>query len=376
MLKYFLYSQNKNHNRLFIILFKQELYKAERLLLSHDIDLSKVDKVRRNVKKWFSYRLLNCGDKTIVFSGEDFPNFNESELGTIKEFFLQIFGEVEFMVCAYTRDPVTYASSAYQQRVRRKLAETKTDKFPYEEKIGRYIDIFGRKSIHLYKFEDACQYHKGPVYYLLNKMGLKDKVIDQMHIHRKNDSLSDVAVDLFKHINRELPIDQCNIKKGLRNNRDYKYLIYLPGRKFQLTEEDTAVLQGKAKHDMVWLKNNFDISYSLNCKSSGNTSLEFGDDYVEKMIVVLKKSNPIIRKLIYGYIKQKTSETNLDVKSQHNLRIIESHIKQKYSLMIDLSYTKLAYRQRVFWFFYDLLKRSKTLRWLKYQWIDKRGSIS
>ncbi len=356
-------------------MFKQDYYKDERLVLSQDIDLSKIAKIRRNLKKWLSYRLLNSGEKTIVFSSEYFPHFNESELGTIKEFFNQIFGEVEFMVCAYTRDPVTYASSAYQQRVRRELIDKKTEAFPYEEQIGRYIDIFGRKSIHLYKFEDACQYHKGPVYYLLNKMGLKDKVIDQMHIHRTNDSLSDVAVDLFKHINRELPINRCNVEKGLRNNRDYKYLRSLPGRKFQLTEEDTAELQGKTKHNMVWLENNFDISYSLNCKSSGNTSLEFSDDYVKEMVVVLQKSNPIIRKLIYGYIKQKTSEANLDVKSQHNLRIIESHIKQKYTLMINLSYAKLAYRQRIFWIFYDLLKRSKTLRWLKYQWIDKQGSI-
>ncbi len=373
---YPLWDGYRNHNRLFIILFKQDVYKYERLFLIHEIDLSRIEKIRSDVKEWLTKRLLNCSASNIVFSGEYFPNFNEAELAAIKEFFNQILGEVEFVICAYTRDPVSYASSAYQQQVRRQSSDNKAIYFPYEEKIGRYIKAFGRKSINLYKFEDACQYHNGPVYFLLSKIGLKDKAVDQMRIHRRNDSMSDMAVDLFKYINRELPLDGFNIRNGLRSKRDYKYLKSLPGGKFQLLEEDTDILRDKTISDMIWLKEIFDISYSLDCKSPGNIHIEFNDYYVKKMIVVLRKSNPIMRKLIHGYIKLKMSEANLDARSQNNLLILESHFKNRYTLAINLSYTKLAYRQKVVWVFYDLLRRSKTLRWLKHQWIDKQGSIS
>jgi hypothetical protein len=191
-----------------------------------------------------------------------------------------------------------------------------------------------------------------------------------------HDSMSDMAVDLFKYINHELPLDRFNIENGLRNNRDYQYLKSLPGRKFQLSKEDTAILMEVTKRDMVWLKDNFGISYALNCKSHGNTPLVFEDDYVKDMTVVLKKSNPIIRKLIHGYITQRLAGGDLDTKSRDNLRTLESHFNDKFAFTTNLSYTKLAYRQRVIWILYDLLRRSKTLRWLKHQWMDKQGSIS
>ncbi len=373
---YPLWDGYRNHNRLFIILFKQDIHKDERLLLIHEIDLSKIEKMRRAAKEWLTNRLLNSSASTVVFSGEYFPNFNESELKSIKAFFNKALGEAEFVIYAYTRDPVTYANSAYQQRVRRQSSDNIVLCFYYEEKIGRYIKAFGRKNINLYKFEDACQHRRGPVYFLLNKMGLKDTVIDQMLIHRLNDGMSDMAVDLFKYINRELPLNGYNTKNGLRNIRDYKYLQSLPGRKLQLQEKDAATLRDKTINDMIWLKNMFDIRYSLDFKSPGNMSLEFSDDYVNKMIVVLRKSNPIVRKLIHGYIKHKMTEGNLDSKSHNNLLILESHFKNRYPFAANLSFTKLAYRQRVVWFLHGLLKQSKTLRWLKHQWTDKQGPIS
>jgi len=64
-----------NHNRLFITLFKADLYKYERLILLHEINLSKIEKIRSNVKQWLTNRLLNSSAHTFIFSGEHFPNF-------------------------------------------------------------------------------------------------------------------------------------------------------------------------------------------------------------------------------------------------------------------------------------------------------------
>jgi len=266
---------------------------------------------------------------------------------------------------------VTYASSTYQQRARLFPSDTKVIYFPYGKNIGRYLKVFSQKSINLFRFEDACKYPKGPVCFLLNKIGLKDGVIDRMQIHSNNESMSDMAVDLLTYINREIPYTEANIKNGLRKRFDCKHLISLPGRKYQLLEQDVDKLRDKTKSNMIWLKENFNISYSVKHKSPNNIYLEFDDTYVEIMIVVLRKLSPIIKKLIYDYIHSRITEVSLDVKSRNNLLILESHFKQKYFLITKLSYSQLAYPQKIIVVAYNLLKRSRKFRRLKHRWIDK-----
>ncbi len=362
---------NTHHNKLFILLFKEYLNQNENLLFEYGIELSRVDEIRSDFRSWLTEKLLNTTATTIIFSGEYFPNFNQSELEAIKEYFNETLGEVEFQIYAYTRDPVSYASSAFQQRAREFPSDTKVIYFPYEEQIGRYLKAFGQKSINLFKFEDACKHPKGPVCFLLNKIGLMDDVIDRMRIHDNNESMTDMAVDLLTYINRELPYTEHNLKKGLRKRFDYIYLISLPGRKFQLPETDTVKLLYKTRRNMTWLNENFDINYSCDYKSSGNKYLEFDGVYVETMIEVLRKLNPIIKKLIYDYINIRLTEVNLDAKSKNNLHILESHFKDNYALTTRLSYSRLAYPQKIIVFVHNLLKRSRALRLLKRRWIDR-----
>ncbi len=360
-----------HHNKLFILLFKDNLDQNKNLLLTHEIELTRVNKIRSDLRSWLTEQLLNTTASTIMFSGEHFPNFNLSELEAIKAYFNKILGEVEFQIYAYTRDPVSYASSAFQQRARLFPSDTKVIYFRYEEQIGRYLKAFGRKSINLFKFEDACKYPKGPVCFLLSKIGLMDDVVDRMQIQNNNESMSDMAVDLLTYINCEIPYTEYNLKNGLRRRFDCKYLISLPGRKFQLPEIDRVKLLNKTRRNMVWLNENFDINYSLDHKTSKNEYLEFDGVYVDKMIVVLHRLSPIMKKLIYDYVRLKINNANLDDESQSNLLVLERHFKQNYAFIIKLSYTKLAYPQKIIVFIYNLLKRSRKLRLLKRQLIDK-----
>jgi len=222
----------------------------------------------------------------------------------------------------------------------------------------------------LFRFEDACKQPKGPVCFLLNKMGLGDDVIDRMKIYNDNESMSDMAVDLLSYINRKIPYTEQNLKKGLRKRFDCKHLTSLPGRIFQLPEKDILKLSNIITGDMIWLKNNFDINYSVGYKSSNNNNMQFDGSYIEQMITALRRLNPIIKKLIYDYVKLKTTETSLDINSQRNLRILEEHFLKHYALTTKLSYATLAYPQKIGIFIYNLLKRSRTLRLLKRRWID------
>ena len=373
---YPIFENRINHNKFSNLLFKEDLDENENLLTVHKLNLSNIEETRSKTQKLLSEALTKSNAHTFIFSSEVMANLNVSELETIKTFFRKTLGEVEFEIYAYARDPVAYASSIYQQRARLFPSDPKESYFHYEEEIGGYIKAFGKENVNLYKFEDACKNTKGPVGFLLDKIGFKDDVIDQMQIIKRNESISNMAVDILIYINREIPFTRYNLKKGLRQREDCKFLRSLPGRNFQLSGEYIANLEEIIRSNRIWLKDNFNIRYPSNHEIPEETGLEYSDIYMEKIVEALQGSIPIIRKLIYGYVKLRKSEAHLDVRSQRNLRIIESHIKQKYIMSTKLSYTTLAYRQRIIWFFYNLLRQSRTLRWLKHQWIDKQDFIS
>ncbi len=338
-----------HHNKLFTVLFKRNLQRPEHknTLLDHSLDISNIEETRSNLENWLIDKLANCRATTIIFSGEDLPYFSKPELEDIKEFFTNALGIVEFAVYAYTRDPIAYASSDYQQHARQFLSGTRILHFPYEEIIGRYLNVFGKESINLYKFEDACKYPGGPVCFLHNKIGLGNEVVDQMQILNKNESISDMAVDLLTYINREIPFTACNLNSGLRRRQDWRIFRDLPGRKFQLPEEDIVNVREKTRSNMIWLKDNFNISYSFNRKSQNNIELEFDDNYVENMIVALRKCNLVIRRLVYDYIKLRGSEANLDIKSKENLFILRAHFEENYFLVKQFTFLQICSSIRI-----------------------------
>ncbi len=338
---------DNHHNRVFAILFNDDIEENDQHLATHKLNRSSLKEIRSKTLNLLSGELLTSNAHTFIFSGESLTHFNQSQLTAIKDFFYKTLGEVEFKVFAYTRDPATYASSFYQQRARRYPSDTKANYFSYEEIIGRYINIFGKESMNLYKFEDACKYPTGPVCFLLNKMGLQDEIVDQMQICNKNESISDMAVDLLTYINREIPFTTCNIKSSLRGTQDWKPFQYLPGKKFQLPEEDIVNIQEKTRSNIIWLKDNYNISYSFNPKSQNNIQLEFDGNYVEHMILALRKCKPVIRKLVYNYLLLRSSERDLSIKGKDNLLLLRAHFEANYFFTKQLSLSQICNSTRI-----------------------------
>jgi len=344
----------EHHNKAFDTLFKEDLWENEELLLRYNLNHSSIAEARSNLRDRLTEELFKNNAHTFIFSGEAFADFSQSELEAIKVFFRTTLGEVAFEIFAYTRDPVSYASSSFQQSARLKTPDTNDLYFPYEEKIGRYIEAFGKSHINLYKFEDACSYPGGPVCFLLNKIGLKDETIDQMQIHNRSESISNMAVDLLIYINSQAPFAARNIKAGLRKRSDIWCFQSLPGVKYQLPENDIIDLRDKAGSHMIWLRDDFDICYSFSHESLKSCYLKFDDNYVEEMIKVLQKSNSIIRKLVYDYVRLRGSEANLDMKSKNNLLMLEAHFEDNYFLTTALSYSQIRKSIMIFNFLHRL----------------------
>ena len=102
-----------NHSGAFIYMFCKRLedfpHFANRGLSVEEVQF-KIERFRANF-----IRELESDFDTLIFSGEEIVNLNESELNTLKKQLAQFVDEVE--IVAYVRPPVSFMSSAFQQRL-------------------------------------------------------------------------------------------------------------------------------------------------------------------------------------------------------------------------------------------------------------------
>ncbi|NQY75295.1 MAG: hypothetical protein HRT90_11160 [Candidatus Margulisbacteria bacterium] len=351
----------EHHNRLFILLFKENLQENERLLLEQDIDVSWCGRIEK-YRRWLIQDLLNTAADTIIFSGEYFPNFSEYELKKIYDFFKEIFPSVKYEIYMYARDPVSYAASAYQQRARLFPSDDKVSFFLYKEKIEKFIGVFGFGNIHLYKFEDACRDRNGPVSFLCEKMRVPDGVLGEIQWCRENDSTSVLAVDMLLYINTRMPYTQLNMKKGLRKRRDVWGFHSLPGDKYQIDRVARGKVMEKTQTQVEWLKDSFEIQYSYVEKDVADShAIVFSDAYAQKLILVLRTVNPVMRKLVYEYIQEKSNEIKIGEEGEMHIRTLLLHFKKNYPSTIRLPYYCLSAPQRL----RVLMERSSKHRRLK-----------
>ena len=354
-----------NHNRPFIAAFKDGLESSEYLAFMHHIELDSIDDLRQYYRKWLGNELKKSEASTIVISGEFLPNFTEEELGSIKKFFLDHIGDVDFEILMFSRNPVSYASSAFQQRSRRKRIDKNWIRFAYKKKVSRFINVFGRARVRVFRFEDACDYPGGPVCFFLAKIGLSEDVIRQMNICMDNESMSDLAVDMLTYLNRKIPYTEENLRSGLRRKYEHALFSILPGSKFRLPLENANDVMAEAKSDMVWLQETFGISYETSFLDQVDSSLLFGDDYVDSMNVLLKKASPVLRKVIYEYIDDKLGDEGLADDSMRNLERIRSHIIHRYPWSVKLSYGVLSFPARMTFPLIRSLRKSRFATWLR-----------
>ncbi|NQY75296.1 MAG: hypothetical protein HRT90_11165, partial [Candidatus Margulisbacteria bacterium] len=142
-------------------------------------------------------------------------------------------------------------------------------------------------------------------------------------------------------------------------------LMRLPGRKFRLSSEYAADVWENTKGNMEWLKQEFGIVYEEEIQDQADLHLVFEDGYVDEMFVALERSSPVIRKLTYDYVQEKKKDGCLCVQSIRNLERVAQHIGGTYPLTVKLSYRSLACVYRMKSLLFELLKKSRLVRWFK-----------
>lgn len=196
---------------------------------------------------------------TVVFSGEDGCSLSQAGLEKLREFVRGVVPDVQdFAVLVYTREPVSYVSSAIQENVKgngRTIAQAqaihvRATRNRYSSLFQRLAETFGADSVFFRSFEAAIESHGDVVRDFLAWIGVDD---DSVRVRRVNESAGSEAIRLLSHL-YELGLEV--------RASDREALLSLPGSRAPLIDRDAqaSVLEASAR-DRAFLKQRFGIDY-------------------------------------------------------------------------------------------------------------------
>ncbi|WP_174614880.1 hypothetical protein [Virgibacillus ihumii] len=288
-------------------------------------EIEKKDKL--NLKK-FEETLNNCSAKKLVISAEGILPLPSESIKNLKKYLMDIgLKKAKFKVLIYTRNPVTWTGSTLQQRFKDgfqyapAMDKLKNRTLPtmFQDKIGKFVNIFGKKAVHVYSFEKSRTHDMGMVGHFLEQLDVDKKTTRNMNQIRKNDSMSMFTGEFLKYINNRTPLFRKGKQNKTRHRRDHQALLTLPGDKFDLSLNEKKEIASIMKNDLKWLKKKYRIDYlHENIKEKANyKNVDKSLDALEKMYPTLTKT---IRNALVEFMESRLIS---DIPSGHRNQCLE-----------------------------------------------------
>ena len=156
---------------------------------------------------------------------------------------------------------------------------------------------------------------------LISNIGVNTEGADLLNI-KSNEGYSDVVVDIASYINTRLPlIKNHSLTKG-RGFYDVRRLGRLSGKKYMLTEEIIKTMHAESMADKIWLLDHFGIDYTGVYSKKYVNEVVFGPSYVDEFKCIFVKLKPVIQKLSYDYINEKTLTPSVDEETKSKCKAL------------------------------------------------------
>lgn len=238
------------------------------------------------LKKELHDSVNNHNITKLLLSGEQISKLSSKNLDRLKNYLHSLgLGHAAFKIIVYTRNPVTWAGSMMQQQLkggsRYEQLIQKTIPSLFQERIGNITRVFDENATQVYAFESARNHESGIIGHLLEKSLIDRKMIDQIEELRANEGISKFTGEFLKYIHHKIPIRIEGKPNKERHRKDHKPLQNIRGDKFEPSLEEKNNIKSIARDDMTWLKEHFDIDYTIedvaDKESYKNIALSFDD---------------------------------------------------------------------------------------------------
>lgn len=263
---------SSNHGRVLGKLFADDLnHRTSPLKIS-------INRTPEQYKIDLCNELRNRSFDTLVLSAEILVLASEKTLICLKHFIYEVCNsnQVNISIVGYVRNPVHAFNSLFQELTKHPWYATYTERFLCGDlqlsiqSLQSFINVFGKENIKLFKFENAVCHRYGPVgFFYDNCLEVELEDIAAIKIKRKNEGMSQIAMDLCLFINSQAPM--YNKERTIRSSHrqlgcllfDDLTMIYkhISGTNFKLSKQDRYSHLEKYKEQH--LNKLFDIEYSL-----------------------------------------------------------------------------------------------------------------
>jgi len=155
--------------------------------------------INKKNEKWFSKlkdEILLSRCETILISGEDISVLSVKELTELKVWFHEnIKGVIEFEIIMFAREPINWACSNIQELVKNGIknihdAHALGYLQSIDEKQEKFFTVFGESNTHIYSFDKQIKSKEGLIAFFFKRIGIPQKLIDELHVVKTNESLS------------------------------------------------------------------------------------------------------------------------------------------------------------------------------------------
>ncbi len=204
--------------------------------------------------------LDSASARCVVFSYEGFPRMAPREMEKMKEFLSEYSDVIE--VVYYARSPFSYATSTLSQHVRagRIPKDWEIVLQPFQKHIAVLCKVFGRDCVNVRKFAREAFSGGSVVWDFFQLLGLPEEACVRLssRIPFENQALSAQAIyvgnKLIESIGDRVPDYDFFPRFG-------DYLERLDGERLVLTVKDRICIANAAKNDLVYLKENYGITF-------------------------------------------------------------------------------------------------------------------
>ena len=267
--------------------------------------------------------LAEADQENLILCGEGISFLPKDGVIRLKAFLEEIAPNAEVHILFVFRELISILASDYQQKV--KSGKSVDELFnamhtiSYKERAQKFIDVFGQSQVIGYAFEEALQHPQGIMGKFCEVIGVPSDFYAGMSFVQKNEGISDKAVDLISYVNEQVPLKDENgyVVKG-RFHRDTFLLHQIKGDKFRLSKEMVEVYLKHNEDDLNWLKETFEIDYSV----IENQPVRQESVYDAGYVAEIKRFFPLLPSFVQGYVRDylvQLSEQVEDSESKENL---------------------------------------------------------
>ncbi|MHA6483026.1 hypothetical protein ACX1C1_14100 [Paenibacillus sp. strain BS8-2] len=272
--------------------------------------------IKRNQKQFlkvFQKEVAEAKPSKLIISGENISLLSTKELKKFHKFLIKSIGKnVLIKILVSVRHPVPWLVSATQQRLKagQHLQQVLDEKMKtiipnlFETRVGNLIQVFGRDSVQVFRFEDSVKHELGPVGYFLETLGFMNEEIIQFNFVKANESISLVAADILAFINEKCPIIIQNRRNERRTREDINPILKIRGPKFDISFAYKKSFLEMAHRDIKWLTNMFGTRFTYELPSQqSNFRLVFEPETIADIKNAYEHSSPIIKELMEEYLQ-------------------------------------------------------------------------